>query len=195
MNIRHADPARDAAGCAAIYGPFVRDTAASFEVNPPSAEEFAERIKKISQTHPWLVAEEDGQLVGFAYGCPHRERAAYRWAAEVTVYVHPAHHRKRIAATLYQELFNLLRAQGIHTLCAGVTLPNPASVSFHESLGFQPIGVYRKIGYKLGRWHDVGWWQLFLRDPTRDPPEEPIAPAKPPKHTESLKGAFTPRSA
>jgi phosphinothricin acetyltransferase len=195
MKIRHADPARDAAGCAAIYGPFVRDTAVSFEEHPPSPREFADHIQRINRTHPWLVAEEDGEVVGYAYGCPHRERAAYRWAAEVTVYVHPAHHRKRIATSLYRELFDLLRAQGIRTLCAGVTLPNPASVSLHESLGFSPVGTYKKIGYKLGRWHDVRWWQLFLQDPTEDPPTEPIGPTKPPNESGSLKDAFTPRSA
>jgi phosphinothricin acetyltransferase len=178
MNIRHADAARDAAACAAIYAPFVRDTAVSFEERPPSPDEFADHIERVSRTHPWLVAEEDGEVVGYAYGCPHRERAAYRWAAEVTVYVNPAHHRKRIATTLYRELFGLLSAQGIHILCAGVTLPNPASVSLHESLGFEAVGVYRKIGYKLGRWHDVGWWQLPLRPQNDEAPPEPIFSAR-----------------
>ena len=178
MNIRHADPARDAAGCAAIYGPFVRRTAATFEERPPTAEEFAARIERISETHPWLVAEEDGEVIGFAYGCPHRERAAYRWAAEVTVYVAPDHHRRGMGKALYRALINLLKEQGIHTLCAGVTLLNPASVSLHESLGFEQIGVYRRIGYKLGRWHDVGWWQLSLTPPTDDPPEESAGPKR-----------------
>jgi phosphinothricin acetyltransferase len=176
MNIRAADPARDAAGCAAIYGPFVRETAASFEEKPPSAKEFADRIKKITKTHPWLVAEEEGHVIGFAYGCPHRERPAYRWAAEVTVYIDPAQHGKRIGTTLYRALFRLLKEQGLYTLCAGITLPNAASVALHESLGFETVGVYRGIGYKLGRWHDVGWWQLSLQPQTDQPPQEPTPP-------------------
>lgn len=178
MNIRPADPARDAARCAAIYSPFVRGSAVSFEERPPSADQFAERITRITETHPWLVAEQGEQLAGFAYGCPHRERAAYRWAAEVTVYVDPAHHRHGVGRSLYQRLFELLKAQGLYVLCAGVTLPNPASVALHESLGFVPVGVYRRIGFKLGRWHDVGWWQLALRPDTTDPPVEPAKPQR-----------------
>ena len=176
MKIRFAEPARDAAGCAAIYGPFVRDTAISFEARRPSAQEFATRIERTSRIHPWLVAEDDDRLAGFAYGCPHRERAAYRWAAEVSVYVDPAQHRRGVGRGLYQRLFELLHAQGLYVLCAGITLPNPASVALHESLGFVPVGVYRAIGYKLGRWHDVGWWQLPLRPPAADPPAEPRGP-------------------
>ncbi len=180
MNIRPADPARDAPGCAALYGPFVRDTAVSFEESPPSAAQFSERMQRIGKTHPWLVAEDGGRLAGFAYGCPHRERAAYRWAAEVTVYVDPAHYRRGIGRGLYQRLFELLKEQGLYVLCAGVTLPNPASVALHESLGFVPVGVYRQIGYKLGRWHDVGWWQLALRREAADPPAEPRGPLQAP---------------
>lgn len=176
MNIRPADPARDAAGCTAIYGPFVRDTAVSFEERPPSAEEFAQRIEHLTKTHPWLVADDGGRVAGFAYGCPHRERAAYRWAAEVTVYVDPARHQRGVGRSLYRRLFEILKGQGLYVLCAGVTLPNPASVALHESLGFAPVGVYRGIGYKLGRWHDVGWWQLALRDDTTDTPAEPRSP-------------------
>ena len=176
MKIRSADPARDAARCAAIYRPFVERTAVSFEERPPSDREFAARINQITQTHAWLVADDGGQLLGFAYGSPHRERAAYRWAADVAVYVDPNHYRRGIGKTLYQALFGLLQKQRVCVLCAGVTLPNEASVALHESLGFVPVGVYRKIGYKLGRWHDVGWWQLALRPQSDAPPPEPAAP-------------------
>jgi L-amino acid N-acyltransferase YncA len=176
VNIRPADPERDAAGCAAIYGPFVERTAISFEEHRPSEHDFAQRISTITKAHPWLIAEEHDDIIGYAYGCPHRERAAYRWAAEVTVYVDPSQQRRRIGTTLYKNLFELLQQQGIHVLCAGVTLPNPASVALHESLGFVPVGIYKKIGFKHGRWHDVGWWQLALRPQTDDPPEEPTAP-------------------
>jgi L-amino acid N-acyltransferase YncA len=176
MNIRPADPERDAAACAAIYVPFVERTAVSFEERPPSDQDFAQRIKTITRTHPWLIAEEHDKILGYAYGCPHRERAAYRWAAEVTVYVDPAQQRKRIGTRLYENLFALLKRQGFYVLCAGVTLPNPASVALHESLGFVPVGVYKKIGFKHGRWHDVGWWQLALRPQTDSPPEQPRDP-------------------
>ena len=178
MTIRHADPARDAAGCAAIYAPFVRETAISFEEQVPSAAEFGRRIERIARTHPWLVAQESGRVAGFAYGCPHRERAAYRWAVDVAVYVDPARQRRGIGRTLYRTLFELLREQGLWVACAGIALPNDASVALHESLGFEPVGVYRRIGYKLGAWHDVGWWQLALHPPCGGEPPEPVAPRR-----------------
>src|SRR5437868_3352900 len=143
--IRDADPARDAAACAAVYAPFVTDSAASFEERPPTPEEFGQRIERISKTHPWLVADDAGRVVGFAYGCPHRERAAYRWAADVSVYVDPKRHRRGYGRALYRDLLALLAAQGLYIACAGVTLPNEASVALHESLGFAPVGIYRRI--------------------------------------------------
>lgn len=177
--IRSADRAADAAACAAIYAPFVADTAISFEDVPPTADEFAARIERIERTHPYLVAEADGRVVGFAYGSPHRERAAYRWAADVSVYIEPASHRRGIGRALYGALFELLRGQRLLVACAGITLPNDASVALHESFGFVPIGVYRQIGYKAASWHDVGWWQLALGGPANvDPPPEPAPPAR-----------------
>jgi L-amino acid N-acyltransferase YncA len=178
MRIRDADPGRDAAGCAAIYEPFVRESAISFEERIPTAADFAARIQRIQTTHPWLVAEHDGQLTGYAYGCPHRERAAYRWAAEVTVYVESASRRRGVGRELYGALLGLLREQGLWVACAGVTLPNEASVGLHESLGFKPVGVYRRIGYKLGTWWDVGWWQLGLRPEGDESPPEPGPPPR-----------------
>lgn len=169
LELRPADPGRDAAACAAIYEPYVRDTAISFEDQPPDAEQIAERIERF---HQWLVAESSGEIVGYAYGCPHRERAAYRWATDVSVYVGREHHRRGIGRALYGELLTRLAAQGFYIACAGVTLPNDASVALHQSLGFTPVGVYRRIGYKLGRWWDVGWWQLSLREPDGSPPAE-----------------------
>lgn len=176
--IRPADPVRDAAACAAIYAPFVRERVVSFEQVAPDADAFAARIAATQATHPWLVAEADGRVVGFAYGCPHRERAAYRWAADVSIYLDPAHHRRGIGRALYEELFARLRAQRIHVACAGITLPNDASVGLHEALGFEPVGVYRGIGWKAGAWRDVGWWQLELLPQLDDgaPPPEPLPP-------------------
>lgn len=178
MLIRDADPERDGPACAAIYAPFVAGSAVSFEDVPPDGAEFARRIALIWTRYPWLVAEDPGEVVGYAYASAYRERAAYRWAAEAAVYVADEHRGRGIGKRLYRVLFDLLGQQGIRTVCAGVTLPNRASVALHESLGFQPVGVYRRIGYKQGAWHDVGWWQLELPGPNEDPPSEPGPPVR-----------------
>jgi phosphinothricin acetyltransferase len=177
MLIRHAQADADAAACVAIYGPYVADTVVSFEEQVPDENDFAQRIERISATHPWLVAGEQGSVIGFAYGCPHRDRAAYRWAVDVSVYVSPTHHRRGAGRALYSALLGLLVRQGLRVACAGITLPNDASVALHESLGFTPVGVYRRIGWKFGRWHDVGWWQLELSAPGAGTPPEPGPPA------------------
>ena len=173
MLIRHADPDRDAQACADIYAPFVIGSAVSFEAQPPSAEELGGRIARLSATHAWLVAEDDGNVVGFAYGCPHRERAAYRWATEVSIYLDGQHHRRGVGRTLYTALFELLGRQGYRVACAGIALPNDASLALHRSMRFQPIGVYRGIGWKGGAWWDVSWWQLQLgpQDSSAELPE------------------------
>jgi phosphinothricin acetyltransferase len=175
--IRHAEADRDAAACAAIYAPFVRETAVSFEEEAPDADELAARIERTSRTHPWLVAEIDGATAGFAYASAHRERAAYRWAADVALYVAPDHRRRGVGRALYGTLIPLLARQGLHVACAGITLPNDASVALHEACGFQLVGVYRRIGWKAGAWHDVGWWQLELTPAGSRPPREPEPPA------------------
>ena len=175
--IRHADPERDAAACAAIYAPYVTDGVASFELTPPSREEMAARIASASRTHAWLIAERDGEPAGYAYATPHHARAAYRWAADVAVYVDSARRRSGVGRELYGALLALLERQRIHVACAGVTLPNDASVGLHEAFGFEPVGVYRRVGYKHGGWHDVGWWQLRLRPPAAEP-EEPLGPQR-----------------
>ncbi|MDQ3851194.1 MAG: N-acetyltransferase family protein [Actinomycetota bacterium] len=174
--VRAADPQLDAAACAAIYASYVRGAAASFEDEPPDAVAMGARIAATSVTHPWLVAEREGRVVGYAYGCPHRERAAYRWASDVSVYVDRAHHRAGVGRALYAALLELLRRQRLFVACAGITLPNPASVALHESFGFVAVGVYRNIGWKAGEWRDVGWWQLELRAPVPGPPAEPLRP-------------------
>jgi phosphinothricin acetyltransferase len=176
MLIRNVDPDRDAAVLAALYGPYVTDTVASLEEVPPTEGEMYGRIMRISASYPYLVAEIDGEPVGFAYASPHRERAAYRWAADTTVYLDRNHHRLGIGRALYEQLFSLLIEQGVHIAHAGITLPNEASVGLHESLGFKPIGIYRRVGYKMGAWRDVGWWQLELVPVANEPPAEPRAP-------------------
>jgi L-amino acid N-acyltransferase YncA len=173
MLIRDANAQRDAAACAAIYAPYVTDTAISLEEVAPGEDELATRIERTTRTHPWLVAQDGEEVVGFAYGSEHRSRAAYRWVADVTVYVVAERRREGIGRALYQSLFGLLGRQGLHVACAGITLPNEASVGVHEALGFQAIGVYRRIAYKLGAWRDVGWWQLELLTPGSSAPPRP----------------------
>jgi L-amino acid N-acyltransferase YncA len=150
--IRDADPQLDASACAAIYGPYVCASVVSFEEHPPTVQEMAGRI---AAAHAWVLAEHEGVTLGYAYGSPHRERAAYRWAADVAVYIDSEHHRSGIGRALYTRLFEQLRAIGLWTLCAGITQPNEASNGLHRALGFTPVGTYRRIGWKAGAWHDV----------------------------------------
>ena len=176
MGIRHADPGRDAEACAAIYAPAVTEGVASFEEVAPPPGEMAARIARASATHAWLVEERDGAVTGYAYASPHHPRAGYRWAADVAVYVDPAHHRQGVGRRLYGALLPLLRDRGLRMACAGITLPNPGSVGLHEAVGFVPVGIYRRIGWKHGAWRDVGWWQLDLAPGAPDPPVEPARP-------------------
>ncbi|HET9162438.1 MAG TPA: arsinothricin resistance N-acetyltransferase ArsN1 family B [Solirubrobacterales bacterium] len=174
--IRTADPDRDAAACVAIYAPFVESGATSFEEEAPDAAAFAARIAEAQARFPWLVAERDGAVLAYAYACPHRYRPAYRWAVETSVYVAGEARRSGLGRALYAELTERLRRQRFQVACAGITLPNEASVSLHESIGFVPVGVYRRIGWKDGAWRDVGWWQLELQPPGEGPPAEPLPP-------------------
>lgn len=162
MTLRLASSS-DAGGIVEIYGPIVASTPISFEVEPPDEPEMARRIQEITVRYPWLVCEEGGRVAGYAYGSRHRARAAYQWSVEVSAYVHPDFRRRGIGRALYESLFEILRAQGYCSAYAGITLPNEGSVGLHESVGFRPVGIYRKIGYKLGAWHDVGWWELALQ--------------------------------
>jgi L-amino acid N-acyltransferase YncA len=176
MTVRPADALRDAAACAAIYAPSVESTPISFELVAPDAAEFTRRIERYAATHQFLVAEDAGEVVGYAYACRWAERAAYDWAVEVSVYVDGAHHGRGIGRALYEELFERLRAQGFRVAVAGVTLPNAASIGLHESMGFEPIGSLRDIGWKEGAWRDVGYWQLYLRPPGTEAPAPPLPP-------------------
>jgi phosphinothricin acetyltransferase len=178
MLIRTAGADWDAEACAAIYAPFVRDTPISLEEAAPTSAEMAARIERTSNRHPWLVAENAGHIIGYAYGSQHRERACYRWATDVAVYVAPQRQRHGAGRALYEALFGLLAQQGYRTACAGITLPNEASVGLHEACGFRPVGIYRRIGFKLGMWWDVGWWQRALAPNADDgSPSEPAPPA------------------
>jgi L-amino acid N-acyltransferase YncA len=166
--IRPATPA-DAAGCLAIYGPLVKETPVSFESEVPAESEFAERIAAAVKDFAWVVCDSGAGVEGYAYAVRHRVRTAYQWSVEVSVFVAPGHHRRGIARALYTRLLDDLRHLGYFKALAVIALPSPASVAFHESLGFQPVGVFPSAGFKLGRWHDVGWWALRLRDGTPGP--------------------------
>lgn len=161
--------ATDAAAVLAIYAPIVRDTAISFELVPPSVDEMLERIETTLTQFPWLVAEHDHDFLGYAYASQHRERAAYQWSVDVSVYVNEAARGKGVARALYSSLLRILAELSYCTAFAGIALPNVASVGFHEAMDFTPVGVYRNVGYKLGKWHDVGWWQRPLREYGADP--------------------------
>lgn len=175
MVLRHADPARDAQGCAAIYAPHITESIASFEEVPPSAEQFAELIETHSRRYPWLVLDDGGRVAGYAYAAQHRARAGYRWSADVSIYVDPAYQRRGAGRRLYAALLELMRRQRLRVACAGITLPNEASVALHRAVGFEQVGVYREIGWKHGAWRDVAWWQLLLDDEP-GPPPEPLGP-------------------
>lgn len=176
MRIRPADPTRDADAVAAIYRPAVLTSPASFEEEPPTADEMAGRMRSTLERLPWLVAEVEGVVVGYAYAGPHRARAGYRWSADVSVYVDPARQGQGIGRALYLELFEMLRRLGYVNAYAGITLPNPASVRLHEGMGMRRVALYPRVGYKLGAWHDVAWYGVRLADPHGRPPEPVLMP-------------------
>jgi phosphinothricin acetyltransferase len=166
--------AADAAACAAIYAPYVTDTAVSFEAEPPTVPEMALRIEGAQRRHAWLVLEEDGVVDGYAYAGPFKERAAYRWACEVSVYLAPTRHGTGGGRALYEALLTRLTERGYRMAAAGMTQPNEASARLHTALGFEPVGTFRAVGWKDGAWRDVTWVQRSLGAPVaegEDPPE------------------------
>ncbi|MGE0711068.1 MAG: N-acetyltransferase family protein [Planctomycetota bacterium] len=165
MIVRDATPA-DAAALAEVYRPAVTSGFASFELEPPDAAEMTGRLAKVQLAFPWLVGTDPaGAVLGYAYATRHRERPAYDWTAETSVYVRPSAQGRGVGRGLYQELLARLRAQGYRLAIAGIALPNPASVALHELLGFRRAGTLEGVGYKLGAWRDVGLWQLVLGAP------------------------------
>lgn len=170
--VRLAEPS-DAADIVSIYGPYCDSAIVSFEVVAPTLDQMRERISSVTAAYPWLVAETEGKVVGYVYASRHHERAAYRWSVDVAVYIAPSRQRAGVGRVLYEALFTILRAQGFFKAFAGITLPNPASIGLHESLGFRPAGLLRGVGHKFGKWLDVGWWQLDLQV-ERDAPSDPV---------------------
>ncbi|HET7418588.1 MAG TPA: GNAT family N-acetyltransferase [Solirubrobacterales bacterium] len=177
LTIRDADPEGDAAACAAIYAPHVEGSPVSFEERAPGAGEMAARIERYATSHAWLVAEREGEIAGYAYATAFNERPAYRWSTSVSVYIGDGARRQGVGRALYEALFERLRERGFRMACAGITLPNEASVALHESLGFEQVGVNREIGWKQGAWRDVGWYQLELTPSGAGAPPEPLPPS------------------
>jgi len=168
VRVRMASP-DDAGGIAGVYLPYVRDTAISFETVAPTAEEMRSRVTATLPRLPWLVATDEESIKGFAYASPHRARDAYRWSADVSLYLHASIHRRGHGRHLYTALLNLLGGQGYINAFAAIALPNPASVGLHEALGFNRVGVFPGVGYKHGTWWDVGWWHRKLVEPPAQP--------------------------
>jgi len=164
----------DGAAVAAVYAPFVRETAVSFEADPPDAAQMAARIAATLPQHPWLVYEDGGRVLGYAYAGPHRTRAAYVWSVEPSVYLAGEARGRGVGRALYTALFEILRAQGYANAYAGVTLPNPASLGLHRAFGFETLGVFRRIGFKRGAWHDVWWGALDLMPERVGEPATPV---------------------
>jgi L-amino acid N-acyltransferase YncA len=162
---------RDAQAIAGIYAPAITDAVISFELTPPDTQEMLRRIVAIQRQYPWLVYEESKTVLGYVYASVHNERAAYRWSVDVTAYIRHDAHRRGIGRALYTALFEILVLQGYRTACAGITLPNTASVQMHGAMGFKEVGVYHDVGYKFDKWHDVGWYELSLAAHVPDPPE------------------------
>ena len=171
VNARIAN-VNDAQGILQIYTPHVLHDACTFETRVPSTDEFEARISKCLQKFPWIVCEIDNNIAGYVYASMHREREAYQWTCESSVYVHKNFKGKGIGKALYEALFQILEAQSLVNVYAGITLPNEASVRLHEGCGFRLFAEYENIGYKLGKWHKVGWWKLQINnhDPKPTPP-------------------------
>ncbi|NJM69045.1 MAG: N-acetyltransferase [Scytonema sp. RU_4_4] len=155
-----------------IYAPFCDDSPVSFEVQPPTPDEMQQRIATVLQKLPWLVCEHNREVIGYVYAAPHRDRTAYQWAVDVSVYIHEAVRRSGIGRALYTSLFKILALQGYYSAYAGITLPNTGSEKLHEVMGFQFLGIYQGVGYKCGAWHDVAWYELSVqaRRPNPKPP-------------------------
>lgn len=159
----------DAQSCADIYAPFVDSTAITFETEIPDSVDFARRINEAQRSHAWLVAEQDGEVVGYAYGVAFRSRPAYRFSTEVSIYLRQGYEGQGLGTRLYDELLERLTGLGYRMAVAGMVVPNPACEGLHRALGFEPVGVFRRVGWKQGEWRDVAWVQRPLGDDTSPP--------------------------
>jgi L-amino acid N-acyltransferase YncA len=161
----------DAAAILEIYAPIVRDTAISFETEVPTEEEMRRRIRETTGTYPWLVGERGGELVGYGYAHAFHPRAAYRWSVEVSMYVRADARASGVGTAIGVEMTRSLQRMGVVTIFGGTTVPNPASEAIFHANGFERVGVFPKVGFKLGRWHDVAWFVRRIAEPTGEPAE------------------------
>jgi phosphinothricin acetyltransferase len=169
MKLIRAATKYDAEGILAIYTPYILSTSYTFETEVPSHNSFVERITSYLVNWPWLVCEINGKIAGYAYASKYRERTGYQWCVESSIYIHDDFQKAGIGKALYFSLIEILRKQGFRNVYAVINLPNDKSVSFHESCGFRFFAMYEKVGYKLERWKDVGWWKLSINDYTHEP--------------------------
>ncbi len=170
MTIIRLATTADAAALLAIYAPYIEHTSITFETETPAVEAFAERIQSYLQHFPWLVCEVDGRVAGYAYAYRYRERIAYQWSVECSVYIHEDFMRGGVAAALYTALFAILKKQEYRNVYAVINLPNDRSVALHEKLGFRYFATYEQVGYKHGQWKNVGWWRLIINEFVEEPP-------------------------
>jgi phosphinothricin acetyltransferase len=180
MILRPAHP-QDCGELLSIYRPYVENTTVSFETRTPSSQEFLSRIVTFSEKFPYLVAEEQGEILGYAYAHAFHDRAAYGWTVETSIYVAQNCRRNHVGSRLYTALLRLLTLQGVKNACAVVTVPNEPSLAFHQALGFQVSGIMPDFGFKLGAWHPVAYLTLALGEKTI-PPEAIIPAPQLPQH-------------
>jgi len=171
MSVIRIAAASDAAAILNIYAPYIENTSYTFETEVPRTESFQQRIKDYLQAYPWIVCEINGVIAGYAYASKHRERVAYQWSVESSVYIHDDFHRAGVGKALYSALIKILKLQQFRNVYAVINLPNDKSVAFHESMGFDHFATYKNVGYKLGKWKNVGWWELQLNEYFYEPPE------------------------
>jgi L-amino acid N-acyltransferase YncA len=161
----------DAIGVLAVYRPYVEETAITFEYEVPTQVEFLCRLQRIQSNYPFLVCEEKGQIIGYAYAHRQMTRAAYQWNAELSVYVDRKHTGRGVGKALYTTLIEILKLQHVQTVCALITLPNPVSETLHHKMGFKRIGLHPQAGYKLGKWYDVAWYEKVIGNRESPPPD------------------------
>src|SRR6266498_433645 len=169
MSLIRIATAADASAILKIYAPYIENTSYTFETEIPVIDSFQERIMSYLQNWPWLVCEIEGIVAGYAYAARHRERVAYQWSIESSLYVHDDYQGTGVATALYTALIEILKLQGFRNLYAVINLPNDKSVVFHEKMGFEYFATYKNVGYKIGKWKNVGWWQLQLNEYSLDP--------------------------